>query len=196
MDRKTETMTPVNLTEFFRDLLRTAMRNQSVASSEDTEYYLVKLLESYAKPGSGWLDRPLALEFLESFHEPQLLRVGKLKKVADTTLFVSGIFMESLHRQVVATDYYMALGRSAYEQLATLTELGPGPGGDSFAELANRFPDFVRVLSELSFEQLFNGDATTVRRYTRWLYTRSERDAQWLVRHGIIPYAPRRNQRH
>ena len=64
--------------------------------------------------------------------------------------------------------------------------------GDLFAELAERFPDFVRVLAEISFEDLFRGDAHTLRVYTRWMYTRSERDARWLLRHGIIPYAPQR----
>ena len=33
-----------NLTEFFRDLLRDAMRRSAVQSTEETEFYLVKLL--------------------------------------------------------------------------------------------------------------------------------------------------------
>ena len=33
-----------NLTEFFRDMLQSAMRTQEVRSGEDTEFYLVKLL--------------------------------------------------------------------------------------------------------------------------------------------------------
>ncbi|HYD50352.1 MAG TPA: hypothetical protein VEB21_18490 [Terriglobales bacterium] len=185
-----------NLTEFFRDLLREAMRSQAVDSSEDTEFYLVKLLESFIKPDHDWLDRPLALEFLESFHSPDRLRYGKLKRVGDTTLFLSGIFMESLHRKVVGPDYYISLGRSAYEQLSGLSaELGAHVG-DSFAELADRFTDYVRVLAELSLEQMFQGDATALRVYTRWLYTRGENDRRWLTRHGIIPFVPDHPRRH
>lgn len=185
-----------NLTEFFRDLLQSAMRSQEVQSSQDSEFYLVKLLEAFARVDRDWFDRPLALEFLESFHSPLTHRYGKLKRVADTALFVSGLFMESLHRKLVSSDYYMQLGRTAYTHLSTLSDgLGAVPG-DLFAELAERFPDFVRVLAEISFEELFRGDVHLLRVYTRWLYTRGERDARWLLRHGVIPYVPPSRGRH
>jgi len=185
-----------NLTEFFRDLLQTAMRTQDVSSSEDTEFYLVKLLEAFAHAERGWFDRPLALEYLESFHAPLAHRYGQLKRVGDTALFVSGLFMESLHRKLVSSDYYMQIGRTAYTHLSDLSnDVGVLPG-DLFAELADRFSDFVRVLAEISFERLFRGDVHTLRVYTRWMYTRSERDARWLLRHGITPYLPQTNRRH
>lgn len=184
------------LTEFFRDLLQSAMRTQAVQSSEETEFYLVRLLEAFAHAERGWLDRPLAIEYLEAFHSPLPSRYGKLKQVADTALFVSGLFMESLHRNLVSSDYYIALGRTAYAQLSSLSsDVGVVPG-DLFAELAERFPDFVRVLDEISLERLFRGDQHLLRIYTRWMYTRSERDARWLLRHGIIPYAPSAGSRH
>ncbi len=178
-----------NLTEFFRDLLQEAMRSQKVETSEDSEFYVVKLLEGFASTEANWFARPLALEYLESFHVPPANRYGKLRRVGDTALFVSGVFMESLHRQLVSSDYYMALGRNAYAQLATLASAGTQRDG-VFVELGERFDDLVRVLSEISFEQLFRGDSHTLRIYTRWLYARGERDAQWLLRHGIVPYDP------
>jgi hypothetical protein len=179
-----------NLTEFFRELLQSAMRTQEVQSSEHTEFYLVRLLETFAHAEQGWFDRPLALDYLESFHSPLAHRYGKLKRVGDTALFVSGLFMESLHRKLVSADYYIQVGRTAYTHLSTLSnDVGAVPG-DLFAELAERFSDFVRVLSEISFERLFRGDVHTLRVYTRWMYTRNERDARWLLRHGIIPYLP------
>jgi len=185
-----------NLTEFFREMLQRAMRSQSVESSAETEFYLVKLLEGFAHPERGWFDRPLALDYLESFHSPPPHRYGKLKHVGDTALFVSGIFVESLHRQLVSSDYYMQLGSTAYQQLAALSNGLGTVRGDLFGELAERFTDFVRVLAEISFAELFPGDRHMLRIYTRWMYTRSERDARWLRRHGIIPYAPPDKRRH
>lgn len=185
-----------NLTEFFRDLLQSAMRTQEVCSSEETEFYLVKLLEAFAHADRDWFDRPLALDYLESFHSPLVYRYGKLKRVADTALFVSGLFMESLHKKLVSSDYYMQLGRSAYTDLSALSSGVGAVPGNLFAELAERFSDFVRVLSEISFERLFRGDVHTLRVYTRWMYTRSERDARWLLRHGIIPYMPSSGGQH
>ena len=185
-----------SLTEFFRELLQSAMRSQAISSSEDTEFYLVRLLEGFAHADPHWFERPLALDYLESFHAPLVHRYGKLKRVADTALFMSGLFMESLHRQLVSSDYYMELGRVAYSHLSTLSNGVGVASGDLFAELAERFPDFVRVLAEISFERLFRGDSHTLRVYTRWMYTRNDRDAAWLLRHGIIPYAPPNTKRH
>jgi hypothetical protein len=185
-----------SLADFFGDLVRGAMRTHEVESSEPTEHYLVALLERFAKPAPGWDSRPLALEYLESQHTPRPHRCAKLKHVGDTALFLSGVFMEHLERRAVSADYYMALGRIAYHQLATLLPSDTASRADVFAEIAQRFPDFVRVLSEVSFAELFPGDAQTVRIYTRWLHTRGLQDAQWLLRRGIVPFDPGLKSRH
>ncbi len=177
------------LTEFFRDLLRGAMRTHEVKSSEHAEFYLVNLLEHFAHPEADWGTRPLALEYLESFHSPTPHRYAKLKRVGDTALFVAGVFMEHLERQLVSADYYMSLGQIAYRHLAAISG-EPVARGAVFAEIADRFPDFVRVLAEISLAQLFPGDAQLVRIYTRWLRTRGKQDAQWLLRYGITPVDP------
>jgi hypothetical protein len=184
------------LTDFFRDLLRNAMQTHNVTSSEDSEHYLVQLLERFAHPQAGWDSRPLALEYLEALQSPLAPRCTKLRHVADTSLFLTGIFMESLERQIVPSNYYMALGRLAYRQLADLIAPGRSARGDVFVELADRFLDFVRVLTEISFAEMFRSDTQTVRIYTRWLRTRSTEDAQWLMRHGIVPVDPGSQARH
>jgi len=184
------------LTEYFRDVLQSAMRTQAVRSSEETEFYLVNLLEAFVRADKDWFDRPLAIEYLESLQSPLPHRYGKLKRVGDTALFVSGVFMESLHRKLVSSDYYMQLGRTAYGHLTALsTGMRAGPG-DLFAELEARFTDFVRVFAEISFQELFHGDEHTLRVYTRWMYTRSDSDARWLLRHGIVPCAPAKRHIH
>lgn len=185
-----------SLGEFFRDLVRRAMHAHEVETSEPAEHYLVMLLEHFAKPAPDWDSRPLALEYLESLHTSRPRRCAKLKYVGDTSLFLSGMFMEHLERRTVSTSYYMSLGRIAYHQLAGLAATDSTSRADVFAEIAERFPDFVRVLSEISFAELFPGDLRTVRVYTRWLRTRGRQDAQWLLRQGIIPYDPGLKSRH
>src|SRR6185437_13098621 len=134
-----------NLTAFFYDLVRGAMTAQQVESSETTESYLFQLLEAFARPGRGdLLDPPLAIDYLEAAHLPASQRYEKLKRVADTALFVTGIFVDSLERSSVGPDYYAALGRNAYARLSahsSRTALAA-----LFEELAGRFPEFVRVL--------------------------------------------------
>ena len=172
-----------NLTEFFRELVQSAMSSQAVRSTEETEFYLVSLLESFARPRRDWFERPLALDYLESFRSSSAARHAKLRRVADTSLFLTGLFMETLERTLVGPGYYVRLGRLAYGSLAA----GDSPAAQPFAELAHRFEEFVQVLSDISFNELFPGDKHLVRTYNRWLLTGSARDRAWLERQGLIP---------
>ncbi|GIW41297.1 MAG: hypothetical protein KatS3mg076_1874 [Candidatus Binatia bacterium] len=178
-----------NLKELFRELVQKAMEAQDVRSTEDSEYYLVTLLERFARPRQDWFDKPLALEYLESFHTGRADRYQKLKKVADTSLFVSGIFLETVERTLVGTEYYIRLGRTAYGHLA-LESARP------FGELSEKFREFVRVLSEISFSELFRSEHQVVRLYTRWLRTGSRRDYEWLMRRGLVPVLAPEGTRH
>ena len=184
-----------NLTALFHDLVRAAMETQRVQSSETTEFYLVQLLEAFARPSrADLLDPPLGIDYLEAFKLPRPARYEKLKRVADTALFVSGIFMDSLDRGLVGPDYYAALGRNAYARLST--QASRSALAELYHELARRFPEFVRVLTEISAQDLFRSDQDTLRLYRRWLHTRGRREADLLVRRGVIPFAPPTNQRH
>lgn len=184
-----------NLTALFHDLVRSAMAAQQVESSETTEHYLVQLLAAFARPDrADLLDPPLALDYLEALHLPVSQRYDKLKRVADTALFITGIFVDSLERSLVGVEYYSALGQNAYARLSTHP---PRAGlATLFRELAGRFPEFVRVLTEISFQEMFRRDQDTLRLYQRWLATRGQREAGLLVRRGIIPFAPESRRRH
>jgi hypothetical protein len=184
-----------NLTAFFRDLVREAMVAQRVASSETTEFYLVQLLAAFVRPDrADLLDPPLAIEYLEALQKPASERYQKLRRVGDTALFLTGIFVDSLERSLVGPRYYAALGRNAYARLSA--DDSRGALATSFEELAKRFPDFVRVLTEIGDQELFRRERDTLRLYRRWLHTQGRREANVLVRRGLIPYAPRSTRRH
>src|SRR5438093_588879 len=87
--------------DFFRGLLRQACDEQRVAPSETAEFYLVQLLERFVRPERGLLERPLALDYLESLEEHSPIRYQKLKNVGDTALFLTGVFTESLESKTV-----------------------------------------------------------------------------------------------
>jgi hypothetical protein len=184
-----------NLTALFHDLVRAAMETQRVDASETSEFYLVQLLEAFARPARGdLLDPPLALDYLEACNLPGHARYEKLKRVADTALFITGMFMDSLERSLVGPEYYASLGRNAYAHLSSHTSRSVL--AELFGELAGRFPEFVRVLTEISAQELFRSEQDTLRLYRRWLHTRGQREADLLVRRGVIPFAPPTNQRH
>jgi len=171
-----------------------ALEQQHIESSETTECYLVHLLERFAAPGrKDLLDPPLGVDYLRAFELPAVQRFDTLRRVADTALFVTGVFVECLDRGLVGPDYYTALGRNAYAHLSN--EMRRGGLGDSFVELADRFPEFVRVLGAISALELFRTEQDTLRLYKRWLQTGSQHEADLLVRRGLIPVmAPPRRQ--
>jgi len=182
------------LTALFHELIQQALVQQQLTPSETTECYLVHLLERFAHPGrTDLLDPPLGIDFLRAFELPPAQRFDTLRRVADTALFVTGIFAECLDRGLVGPAYYTALGRNAYAQLSN--EMRRGALGESFVELADRFPDFVRVLASISGLELFRSDQDTLRLYGRWLQGGTQREADLLTRKGLIPVrAPSRRQ--
>jgi hypothetical protein len=183
------------LTHLFRDLVQRAMTTLQVASLETTEFYLVNLLEAFARPGKrDLLDPPLAIDYLEAMQLPLPYRVPKLRRVADTALFITGVFVDSLERSLVGPEYYSALGRNAYAHLSATS--GRNALGESFEELSGRFPEFVRVLAEVSEQDIFKREQDTLRLYKRWLAHGGAREADLLVRRGLIPAPPPSSQRH
>src|SRR5579884_1412927 len=176
------------LTGLFRDLIRSALAAQQVEASEATEFYLVRLLEDFTRPGrADLLDPPLALDYLAAGHLPAPQRYAKLKRVADTALFVTGLFVDSLDRTLVGVDYYTALGRNAYARLSA--EPMRAARAAPFEDLAGRFLEYVRVLMQIR-------DQDTLRLYKRWLHTGGRREADLLIRRGLIPVASRSSVRH
>jgi len=178
-------------TEFFRELVQSAMQAQQFESEEETEYYLVQLLERHIRMRSEMLDRPLGVAFLEASRSEPAERFQRLRIVGDTALFVSGLFTDSLEASLVQPSYYVDLGRLAYQSVAESTQRGIR---QLFQTLAVQFTDLVRVLGEISVSELFASDRDTVRIYRRWLLTRGAPDAAQLVRRGIIPAEPTRSR--
>jgi hypothetical protein len=176
-------------TEFFRDLVRQAMVAQRIEPVEETEFYLVTLLERHLRSRGGFLDKPLAITYLEAEAGAPSESFQRYKLVGDTALFVSGLFVDCLERTLVQPAYYVDLGRLAYRRIA---ELGVERVREMFAALALQFADLVRVLGEISARELFASDRDTLRIYRRWLLTRGPTDASELVRRGIIPGEPSR----
>jgi hypothetical protein len=183
-------------TDFFHGLLRRACDEQKVSPSESAEFYLVHLLARFVRHERGLLERPLALDYLASFEDAPPARYQRLRRVGDTALFLSGVFTESLERKSVGSEYYTSLGGLAYRQIATLPGTRHGHGViPLFTEMSARFLDFVRVLSHMSLDELFASDRDTLRIYRRWLLTRGARDADVLLRRGVIPFVPNKPSR-
>jgi hypothetical protein len=171
------------VTGFFHEAVTEALRAQQVETSEPTEFYLVNLLADFTK-ASQVDSEPLALKMAQSKAQSRDERARSLKEIGDTTLYVAGFFSDSLTRKLVDVDYYMAMGESAYSQLAGLVGAARGSAAatqlfqEVYDELAGKFPRFVDVLQEVRTRTNFAGSGNLVRMCEEWVKTGSE----WLER--------------
>jgi len=176
-------------TEFFRDLVETAMQNQHVSARELTSFYVVNLLTGYvhsthARPAGE--DEPLGTRLARALQGAGMEQRDSLRKVGDQSLFISGFFSDSLNRSLVDVDYYIRLGECAYRLLA---RQGVDALGDVFDELSGKFTTFVDVLGEVSERTSLSSNADVLRLYEKWLRTGSRRSGDLLAARGIVPNA-------
>src|SRR5438874_30298 len=163
--------------EFFHGAVTDAMKSRGVQAAEGTEFYLVNLLVEYTRPDPRE-DEPLALKMAQVANATPDERVRALKEVGDRSLYVSGFFCESLSRRLVDIEYYIAMGGSAYGQLARLMSAMRGSAQQLFQtvydELSAKFALFVNVLNEIRKGMNFAASTNVVRMYEEWLRTRSD----------------------
>jgi hypothetical protein len=177
----------LSVAEFFHDVLTDALRSQAVPASEPTEFYLVNLLTEFVHAEID--EEPLAVKLTQALAEPLEERLRGLKEVGDTALYVSGFFGESLERRLLAVDYYISMGGSAYAALAGLVRMsreGDRLGG-VYGELSDKFPRFVDVLAEVSEKSALQSNRGVLRLYERWVHTRSDWAARKLRAAGLLP---------
>jgi hypothetical protein len=186
-----------SLQEFFKNSVADAMEKQGVAADDHTAYYVVNLLTLFARSEKLYDRRtdgpgppPLALLLAEAAdaHDSQTRNLV-LQRVGDTSLFVAGFFGDGFARKLVDVDYYIDIGGAAYGWLSENvrgTTRGRAFSG-VFAELAQKFRDFVDVLAEIRDSGRASDDFDILRLYDLWLKTGSTRAARLLRSQGIEP---------
>ena len=182
---------------FFRDQLVTAMEHQKVV---DVGLHGV-LPRPPARPASraatpagarAGLRRDAARDAVRAGPRRRRASSGALllRATADTALFVSGFFADSLPGGHGDLRYYASLGGRAYARLGREHTRGP-VGHRVFAELSARFLEFVDVL--VGGRPRRRGWATprsVMRLYERWRRRAAARAAALLAEQGITPGRP------
>jgi hypothetical protein len=189
-------VTTIGIREHFRDQVLCSLIRQQVSVQDHTAGYLVDLLTKFANPRRLFTDSPEGLElralvshYADAAHaEGAEQRNHALKTLGDLALFISGVFSGYLNRRLVDVDYYIAMGCGAYRDLHDFisTRLS-AQGGDVFGELAQKFPQLVDVLAEVSEESNLGATNDLLRQYELWLRTDSPRALMKLQRRGIHP---------
>ena len=174
-------------TEFFRGLVESAIKNQGVNITPETEFYLVNLLVKYIQSEelNCSQEDPLAIKFHKALSAKREQSIQMLRDLGDLALYVSGIFADSLNRKIIDVDYYVAMGGAAYHTLsysfreAVLREL--------YQDLCERFVTYTDILSEVSDQAFSHSNVDALRLYEKWLKTKSLRVAALLKEMGLFP---------
>lgn len=178
---------PQSPTEYFRELVESAMQNQHMSANELTSFYVVNLLAAFVhldrSPAAGE-DEALGIRLARAMQTAGIAQRDGLRRVGDLSLFISGFFSDSLNRRLVDVDYYIQLGECAY---ASLARQGDEALGDVFDELSEKFTAFVDILGEVSERTALTSNSDVLRLYEKWLRTKSRRSGDLLAARGIVP---------
>jgi len=165
--------TAANLFDYFSDQVHASTRLRGLAVSEDTALYLATLLADRARA-----DRPEPPEeTLAELHgraasSPPAEQARAYRALGDRSLYLLGTFPEHVSAQVVGPDYYADMGAAAYDRVDTLFKvLFSNAFGPVFHELARRFRECVRVLSDVRDAHRAGGPSSLLATYERWLRT-------------------------
>ena len=186
-----------NVREFFCGRVAEAVSHQGIETSDETIYYVVNLLVSFADARTlyeptpdGLIVKPLAALYGEALNaSDRETRTRRLRRLGDLALFIAGVFADSLNRKPVDVDYYITMGGNAYSYLSDTTRSTAQWQTLStvFEELANKFTDFVDVLGEVRDNTPLRDNRDILRLYEIWVRTGSARAERQLRQLGIEP---------
>ena len=172
--------------EYFKELVEGALAHQRLAAHEMTAYYIVQLLTAFVRqPADDNRAGLLSTRLASALEQDGFRQRSDLRQIGDASLFISGFFPDSFHRKLVDVDYYIHIGGVAY---AALSRRENDAFATVFSELAEKFVDFVDVLSEVSERSSCSSSADLLRLYERWLKTGSARSGQLLTERGLVPH--------
>lgn len=183
-----------NLVAYFQSSIDDVISHQSIDVEPQTAHYLIQLLSFlsrsenfYERTTDGYQLKPLALMNADASREASPdARYQAFRRLTDVSLFICGVFSDSLNRKVVGVDYHTAMGESTYASLSVELSYSPLRAlSDVFYERSSKFRDCADVSAEVSDQDQSNSSKDTLRLYDVWLRTGSQRALKQLfARHS------------
>lgn len=178
---------------YFDGIITEAIENRKIKTYPSVKNYLTHLLQHFMvtqnlydiELENGQRSRStLAEMFLKAVSSAEPEKSDLLKKLADTSLYVSGFFSDSLQRKVVDVDYYVEMGENAYGTLAEQSH--EDLVRKIYEELAKHYLCYMDVLTYISQKAMVHSNASLLRLYETYLRTGSELAKEQLLEKGIL----------
>ena len=144
---------PTDISQWYA-LVSEAEASTQLALNENTESYLVFLLQRFAQTPQ-LAESILATDFLESMASFGKQQIEQLIIIGDKSLLLAGLFPGVAERRNVSIEYYVDMGQAAY---LSVSELQKKPKADLYLELSKHFPSMQTILQAIrgDFQQFDN----------------------------------------
>jgi hypothetical protein len=191
--KETKTILLESPRDFFADKVEDAFKHLKFEPLPLSRAYLIDLLQHYILSNNlfpkddetGRVKRQTLAElYLQAQNSPSPVRIDLLKKLGDSSLYISGFFGDSLSRKIVDIDYYVDMGGVAYSALANSS--ADENTSQVYGEFSVRFPEFVDVLTFISQESMIQTNGDLLKLYDRYMATGSKLAEEQLMEKGLL----------
>jgi len=181
-----------NLFDFFHNAVGGAVSSTGAVVSEDGVYYLSNLLVERGRASESPQPSTLVELRMQAQERGGAAAVQSLRELGDRALYTSGFFRPSLSRQNVSLDYYLSMGATAYDQLASVMRwTGAGGGFENiYEELAHQFESCSTILQRVRDQVRAHSHADILKLYEQWVANPDRATADQLSELGVIPMRP------
>jgi len=179
--------------DYFLEALEQAFQHLKIEADPLSKAYLVELLQYYIaaknlftvdEETGRYKRETLAELYLKSQNLPTTQKMELLKKLGDTSLYISGFFGDSLNRKVVDIDYYADMGGVAYGNLSKIT--ADQKLSQVYGDFSHRFLSFVDALTFVSQQASLQSNGDLLRLYDRYVSTGSRLAEEQLREKGML----------
>jgi len=179
--------------EYFNEVVDSALNERKVQASCVVKSYLVELLDFFIVTENLFEESPetgkkkqetLAEMYLKAINSESSLKVEMLKKLGDSSLYISGFFSDSLKRKIVDVDYYAEIGGLAYGNLASITSIDEV--AEVYQDFSVRFIEYVDVLTCISEKSFSVNEGDLLRLFDRCLLVGSKQAQSKLAEKGLV----------
>ncbi len=185
-----------NSHQYFQEAVEEAFVERKIKTFPYVKSYVVDILKHYLfvenlydmEDSSGKKTRSTLAEMLLTAQQLGVQeKREKLKKLADSSLYISGFFSDSFQRKIIDIDYYVDMGKTAY------SELSHNVDEDTFAklykEIARQFIPLVDVLSVISQRASMTNKENILRMMDVYAKTGSPLIEETLAEKGVFSSA-------
>ena len=183
----------LNTDSYFYTSVEEAFQERNVEAIPHVKTYLAEILKHYLitknlydeiDPSGKMTRKTMAEMLLIAGQSKQQERFELLKRLGDSALYISGFFSDSLQRKIIDVDYYVDMGKMAFESLSKDVE--EHTFAHLYMQLSEKFLILVDILSLISQKSKMTDDENILRMMDVYAKTGSSRLEESLAEKGIF----------